>query len=201
AEGPLNIAEFAETHGRLAVRMAGLTPLRRARRPARAPPPPSSWRPAAPPPPPPPADDADGMFREPYVDSDEQREQPVPHRYVHGGFRGTQTRFSFYLPPESLYRDRFFTVVEGGQAGHEDRAAQMRHRHLPSIAWAIASGGYLVESNGGHVAAATLSYTHGSDEPSITAYRATAAATRFAREFATNVYRRRPRYGYVLGGS
>jgi Tannase and feruloyl esterase len=147
------------------------------------------------------ADDGDGMFREPYVDSDEQREQPVPHRYVHGGFRGTQTRFSFYLPPESLYRDRFFTVVEGGQAGHEDRAAQMRHRHLPSIAWAIASGGYLVESNGGHVAATTLSYTHGSDEPSITAYRATAAATRFAREFATDVYRRRPRYGYVLGGS
>jgi AcrR family transcriptional regulator len=32
AEGPLNIAEFAETHGRLAVRMAGLTPLRRTRR-------------------------------------------------------------------------------------------------------------------------------------------------------------------------
>ena len=42
------------------------------------------------------------MFEDPYVDVDEWREDPVRHRYVHGGFTGTETRFSFYLPPPPL---------------------------------------------------------------------------------------------------
>ena len=42
----------------------------------------------------------DTVFKEPYVDVDEWREKPVRHRYVHGGFKGTETRFSFYFPPK-----------------------------------------------------------------------------------------------------
>ena len=40
----------------------------------------------------------DTAFREPFIDMDEWRQQPVPHRYIHGGFRSNGTRFSFYLP-------------------------------------------------------------------------------------------------------
>ena len=38
----------------------------------------------------------------------ELRQQPEPHRYVHGGFRGTDARFSFYFPPAERYQRRFF---------------------------------------------------------------------------------------------
>ena len=30
-----------------------------------------------------------------YIDIDEWRDAPRPHRYVHGGFEGTHTRFPF----------------------------------------------------------------------------------------------------------
>ena len=34
---------------------------------------------------------ADPMFAEPFVDIDEWPETPQRHRYVHGGFKGTET--------------------------------------------------------------------------------------------------------------
>ena len=43
----------------------------------------------------------DDFFGEPYVDIDEQRDDPVPHRYVHGGFEDTTTRFAMWFPPRS----------------------------------------------------------------------------------------------------
>ena len=33
------------------------------------------------------------------------------HRYVHGGFADTETRFSIYLPPPDLYEGRFFQHI------------------------------------------------------------------------------------------
>jgi hypothetical protein len=40
----------------------------------------------------------DGFFGAPYVDADEERDAPLRHRYLHGGFVGTDTRFSLYFP-------------------------------------------------------------------------------------------------------
>ena len=51
------------------------------------------------------------MFQHPYIDMDEWRDQPVRHRYVHGGFEGTDTRFSFYLPPTAVARKGIQPVV------------------------------------------------------------------------------------------
>ncbi len=45
----------------------------------------------------------DATFSDPYVDIDEWRDEPVRHRYIHGGFAKTETRFSMYLPPAELY--------------------------------------------------------------------------------------------------
>src|ERR1700722_7538993 len=137
----------------------------------------------------------------PHIDVGEGREAPHPHHYVHGGFAGTDTRFSVNFPTPAEYADRFITVVEGGQAGHEVRAAKLTGDALPSIAWAFSCGAYLVESNGGHIASGAVALTQIRHDIAVTAYEATAAATRYARELATERYGRRPRYGYVIGGS
>src|SRR6056300_689228 len=51
------------------------------------------------------------VFAKPYVDLDEWRDTPERHRYVHGGFRGTDTRFSFHFPEKDRYDDRFFQYI------------------------------------------------------------------------------------------
>ncbi len=53
------------------------------------------------------AADVDEQFARPYVDVDEMRGEPRPHRYVHGGFEGTTVRFSLHFPDRDLYRGRF----------------------------------------------------------------------------------------------
>jgi hypothetical protein len=41
----------------------------------------------------------ESYFARPFVEVDEWRDDPVRHRYVHGGFDGTETQFSLYFPP------------------------------------------------------------------------------------------------------
>ena len=53
----------------------------------------------------------DTMFKAPYVDVDEWRDKPVRHRYVHGGFKGTDTHFSFYFPAKEKYEGHFFQYI------------------------------------------------------------------------------------------
>ena len=50
----------------------------------------------------------DPLFQEPYIDLAEWRDTPVRHRYVHGGFKSTDAKFSFYFPPKEQYQGRFF---------------------------------------------------------------------------------------------
>ena len=53
----------------------------------------------------------DGLFDAPFVDGDEWRDGPVRHRYVHGGFEGTDARFAFHFPPAECYEGRFFQPI------------------------------------------------------------------------------------------
>ena len=63
----------------------------------------------------------DPFFGAPYIDVDEERDEPVPHRHVHGGFEGTDTRFRFYFPPaDSGYEGRMFNPLSGAHGGTED---------------------------------------------------------------------------------
>ena len=50
----------------------------------------------------------DTLYKQPFIDVDEWRDKPVRHRYVHGGFKGSEARFSFYFPPKEKYQGRFF---------------------------------------------------------------------------------------------
>ncbi|TGD71951.1 hypothetical protein E4634_16590 [Mangrovimicrobium sediminis] len=135
---------------------------------------------------------ADAMFQQPYVDVDEWRDVPVRHRYVHGGFTDTGARFSLYFPPAKQYQGRFFQYItpvpdsenlSQGQTGESDR-----------IGFAIDSGGYFIETNGGGAVAP------GTD-PTIGAFRANAATAQFSRHIARQIYGGERPYGYAFGGS
>ena len=69
------------------------------------------------------------------------------HRYVHGGFAGTETRFSFYLPPAEQYEGRFFQHIT--PVPDSEHLAQAAIGEEDKIGFSIASGAYFLETNGG----------------------------------------------------
>lgn len=144
----------------------------------------------------------DDYFGPAYVDVDEWRDEPLAHRYVHGGFERTDTRFSFYFPPIEEYRGRFLHVVEGGTGGNESTVAGQLAPGT-GLALPFALGAYLVESNQGHLGADPESYLRLMAEggQSILNYRASVASALHARELAAEMYGAVPRHGYVYGGS
>jgi hypothetical protein len=136
----------------------------------------------------------DPMFGDPYVDADEWRDSPVRHRYVHGGFRGTETRFSVYLPPERSYRGRFFQHIT--PVPDSEHLAQLVTGEGDKIGFAAASGGYFLETNGGGVWGG-----YGSPDPTVAAYRANAASAQYSRVVAAQMYGDHRPFGYAYGGS
>jgi hypothetical protein len=140
----------------------------------------------------------DTLFKEPYVDVDEWRDTPVRHRYVHGGFKGTDARFSFYFPPKENYKGHFFQYItpfpdnenlSQGATGEEDK-----------IGFSISNGAYFIETNeGGRI---DFSKPTLGGDATIGAYRANAAAAQFSRVVAAKIYGQSNRpYGYAFGGS
>ena len=120
----------------------------------------------------------------------------MPHRYVHGGFEGTATRFSFYFP--ARYERRFFQYLEGGFGGNENTAAR-GVGSFGGLPYAASRGGYFVESNQGHIGAEVC--PKAGDDATVYAYRASAESARFSRHLAALVYGDAPEHGYVFGGS
>ncbi|MDP2012866.1 MAG: hypothetical protein Q8L05_01440, partial [Actinomycetota bacterium] len=62
----------------------------------------------------------DPFFGAPVIDVDDERELPTPHRFVHGYFEGTSTRFAIAFPPADVYQGRLYQPLEGANAGHEN---------------------------------------------------------------------------------
>ncbi len=134
----------------------------------------------------------DPVLNQPYVDTEQPRTTTDPstgvtvsYLYVHGGFTGTNARFSLYFPASDQYRGRFFestypTVTQ------EDATPD-------TIAFAVSNGAYVVSTNnaGGVPAGGALA-----------PYRANAAAAKYSRVVAEQVYgtTARPR-GYIYGAS
>ena len=141
------------------------------------------------------SDSTDEMFTRPYVDVDEWRDRPVRHRYVHGGFAGTETRFSLYLPPAELYEGRFFQHIT--PVPDSEFLAQDASGEQDKIGFSIASGGSFLETNGGGASGRPGS----SVDPTIAAYRANAAAAQYGRVVAADMYGEHRPYGYAYGGS
>ncbi|WP_394551961.1 hypothetical protein ACDF64_13940 [Agromyces sp. MMS24-JH15] len=138
----------------------------------------------------------DAGFETPFIDLDEWREQPVPHRYVHGGFEGTETRFSFYFPPAARYEGRFFQHVT--PVPDSEHLAQTLTGRQGKIDFAASSGAYFVETNGG---GPDFAMPGGAGDPTIAAYRANAASAAYSRIVAAEMYGDHRPYGYLYGGS
>ena len=126
-------------------------------------------------------------YTKPYIDTDEWRDSPVRHRYVHGGFKDTELRFSFYLPEKEQYEGRFFQPLQA-VSGNENMAPMALYR-ASGVGFAVASGGYLVESNQG-----SNNMFGGSSD-------ANAAVAMYSRTLAAAMYGPHRPYGYVYGGS
>lgn len=137
----------------------------------------------------------DTLFNKPYVDLEEWRDKPVRHYYVHGGFRGTDTRFSYYFPPKAQYQGRFFQYIT--PVPDNENLSQGATGEGDKIGFSVASGAYFVETNGGGKAAMP---GFGADA-TIGAYRANAAAAAYSRVVAARQFGGGRPYGYAFGGS
>jgi hypothetical protein len=129
----------------------------------------------------------DSPYKQPFVDVDEWRDTPVHHRYVHGGFKGTDLLFSMYFPPKEQYQGRFFQPLQA--VSGSENSAPMAMYQASGVGFALASGGYLVESNQG------AKNMFGGDS------RANAAVAQYSRVLAADMYGKHRPYGYVYGGS
>ena len=138
----------------------------------------------------------DTLFNEPYVDIDEWREKPARHRYIHGGFKGNATRFSFYFPPKELYQGRFFQYIT--PFPDNENLSQGGTGENDKIGFSIASGAYFIETNGG---GKTDFSDPRANDPTIGAYRANAASAQFSRVVAMKILGGNRPYGYSFGGS
>lgn len=138
----------------------------------------------------------DSVFSDPFIDMDEWRDEPVRHRYVHGGFEGTQTRFSFYFPPEHKYEGRFFQYIT--PFPDNENLSQGASGEGDKIGFSIASGAYFIETNGG---GRTDFSNPRAQDPTIGAYRANAASAQFSRVVAMKIFGGSRPFGYSFGGS
>lgn len=141
----------------------------------------------------------DSYFGPPYIDRDEWRETPYPHRNIHGGFENTDTRFTFYFPAKEEWGGRLYHPLEGAHAGHEEAFAGAMGMLLGGLEMMVKLGGYMVESNSGHIGD-DIDHRAGED-PTLYGYRASIESARFSKHLAKQIYGREPDYSYVWGGS
>jgi hypothetical protein len=141
----------------------------------------------------------DAYFGRPYIDRDEFREKPYPHRNIHGGFENTDTRFTFYFPAEEEWQGRMYHPLEGAHAGHEEIFAGMMGQLMGGLPMIARLGGYMVESNMGHIGD-DIDQRAGPD-PTLYGFRAGVESARFSKHVARQVYGREPHHSYVWGGS
>ena len=142
----------------------------------------------------------DSYFGRPYIDRDEIRDAPGVHRNIHGGFENTDTRFNFYFPAIEVYGGRMFQPMEGGHAGHENIFGEGPVAEISGgMAMAFRMGGYMVESNCGHIGD-DIDERAGPD-PTLYGYRAAIESARLSRHLAKQIYGAEPANGYVYGGS
>ena len=135
----------------------------------------------------------DPLFGDPYVDLDEWRDEPIRHRYVHGGFAGSDCRFSMYFPEAKRYQGRFFHPVMPVPGTEHGVTGGL---YTGYIEFSAASGAYLVESNLGLLRRALPG-----EDSTIAGYRASAAVATYSRVLAAEMYGEHRPYGYVFGGS
>ena len=138
----------------------------------------------------------DPIFNKPLVEIDEWRDAPVRHRYVRGGFEGTDARFSIYFPPAEQYGGRFFhntyPLITNSDIGPFPIQFDVA---VGDLGFTLDSGAYYLQTNLGGADRAPPA------DPAIAAYRVNAEAAKFSRRLAAKMYGEHRAYGYLFGGS
>jgi hypothetical protein len=140
----------------------------------------------------------DSFFGAPYIDVDEVRNLPISYRRVHGGFEGTDTRFTLSFP-EDGYQGRMLQPLAGAHGGVEDLFTTVAGEMMGGFSMCCRLGGYMVESNQGHIGDAID--LKGGEDPTLYGYRASAEVARLSKFIAAQVYGAPPHHSYVFGGS
>lgn len=139
----------------------------------------------------------DLTYNDAYIDKDEWRDVPTRHRYVHGGFVGTEARFSFYFPAKEKYQGRFFQLVT--PIPLDENSSEGATGEADYIGFALDSGAYFVRTNQGGI---TATGSPGSPiDPTIAGYRVSAAGAEYSRVLALQMYGGKRPFGYAFGGS
>jgi hypothetical protein len=141
-------------------------------------------------------DSVDPLFNDAYVEVDEPREGPIPHRYMQGRFRGTDAQFSFYFPPAERYQGRFhhntYPLATSSDVGPFPIAFDVA---TGDLGFTFDSGAYYVQTNNGSA------FSRSAADPTIAAYRVNAAAAKYSRIVAAGLYGQHRPFGYLYGGS
>ena len=141
---------------------------------------------------------ADSFFGAPYIDEDARWDDPAPHRMLHGGFTGTDTRFRMHFPIQG-YEGRMFNPLSGANGGTEDFFHTPFGNMIGGVASCFRLGGYMVQSNQGHVG--DVLDPKAGEDPTVYGWRASAEAARFSKYVAAQIYGAPPHHSYVFGGS
>lgn len=113
----------------------------------------------------------DPIFENPYIDIEEERvRNGITFRYIHGGFEGTNVKFSFCFPKKEDYQGRFFQFLSPFPGPDEEMASLERTGLEDHITFALSHGAYFVETNMGSGAA------FGNQTDPTILYRSSAAA-------------------------
>jgi hypothetical protein len=138
----------------------------------------------------------DPRYAEPFIEVNEWRSEPVPHRYVHGGFEGTDAQFSFYFPPKEQYQGRFFHNTYPMAVSSDIGPFPIQFDvAVGDLGFTLDSGAYYVQTNLGGADRAPPA------DAAIAAYRVNAAAAKYSRVVASEIYGAHRPYGYLFGGS
>lgn len=137
----------------------------------------------------------DSMFSNSYIDVEEWRTKPVKHLYVHGGFKGTDTKFSFYYPEKTKYEGRFYQYITP-VPDSENLSQNSEPGEADKIAFALTHGAYFVETNGGGNDAGIMA-----KDKTIGAYKANAASAYYSKIKSQEIYGKHKVFAYAFGGS
>lgn len=144
---------------------------------------------------------SDPKYQEPFVDVEEMCSRvladgtDLAYRYVHGGFAGTNVKFSFCFPRRDAYKGRFFQYLSPFPGPDEELASLNKSGADDTIGFALLNGAYFVESNMGSVA------MFGPNGDDTDRWKSSAAVAEYSRRMALEIYGGSRPVGIVFGGS
>ena len=138
-----------------------------------------------------------------YIDTDETRKRTlqdgrvISYRYQHGGFEGTDIRFSFCFPEaKEDYKERFFQYLSPFPGPQEELASLPVEGPNDKVGFALTHGAGYIESNMG----SKMAFANSPDRTMT--HRSSALTAEFCRRQAQKVYGyEHYAYVYVYGGS